>query len=43
MSEQKSAAPKAKARAPFPAEADLPTWAAELDVVGAKGQARPTL
>jgi SRSO17 transposase len=25
-----------KARAPFPAEADLHTWAAELDVVGAK-------
>jgi hypothetical protein len=24
-----------KARAPFPAEADLHTWAAELDVVGA--------
>ena len=28
--------PQRKARAPFPAEADLHTWAAELDVVGAK-------
>jgi SRSO17 transposase len=36
MPQQKTAAPKAKARAPFPAEADLHTWAAELDVVGAK-------
>jgi hypothetical protein len=25
-----------QARAPFPVEADLHTWAAELDVVGAK-------
>lgn len=34
MAQQKTAA--TKARAPFPAEADLHTWAAELDVVGAK-------
>jgi len=34
MPQQKSAT--AKARAPFPAEADLHTWAAELDVIGAK-------
>jgi SRSO17 transposase len=34
MPQQKRAA--SKARAPFPAEADLHTWAAELDVVGAK-------
>ena len=29
-------APQRKPVAPFPAEADLHTWAAELDVVGAK-------
>src|SRR5215471_1182817 len=34
MPQQKTAA--TKTRAPFPAEADLHTWAAELDVVGAK-------
>ena len=33
MPQQKLAAPKA--RAPFPAEADLHTWAAEWVVVGA--------
>lgn len=27
---------RTKARAPFPSEADLHTWAAELDVVAAK-------
>ena len=34
MAQQTRAA--AKTRAPFPAEADLHTWAAELDVVGAR-------
>src|SRR5215467_15379469 len=34
MPQQKTA--ESKTRAPFPAEADLHTWAAELDVVGAK-------
>src|SRR5262249_43729094 len=34
MPQQKTA--ERKTRAPFPAEADLHTWAAELEVVGAK-------
>lgn len=34
MSQQKKSS--TKVRAPFPSEADLHTWAAELDVVGAK-------
>ena len=36
MPQQTKSPTKARSRAPFPSEADLHTWAAELDVVGAK-------
>ena len=35
MPQQTKSPTKARSRAPFPSEADLHTWAAELDVVGA--------
>src|SRR5215831_14709925 len=36
MPQQTKAPTKSRSRAPFPAAADLHTWAAELDVVGTK-------